>query len=824
MLTKPQNQIGAISIVLAVLFLAVSAVGISLGLKAVNTPTNLLSKAATCASFNTVWQTPASALNAGQDFTCNATLDPQFSNSKTIVCGWSKNGGWPQIGGRWVGATCNGTNCSFGIRMDTSIDPQASYELVAFDNKDDSCGPSSGKRVPLNVNRPNVPPTSPPQPTVPPGQPTQPPTGGGRCFYLTAQFSLTGEGNYDASVTFRTDDTAVDYHDIQLQKNGVFVAGWNKWTRPSPFTYYPQWTGGRVNRGTSVTYSGIDDVCGLRGNRASIACTINNDGTVSGSGCSLTGTNPPQPTAVPTAIPTTPVGGPTPPAGVSRCNFEVIVKDKVNKQPIVGAQVTDRSRSSVPDLMTDNTGKVTFFNIEKYTNFNLQVTKNGYTDYFETVNLNTSCNKTIELIPLGTNPTPIPTQAPGANRCNFNVFVIDQDTDLPIDKAVVGGESYDPYISLLTDNTGKVTFPNINIIPGFILTVEKEGYNSTSEDIDLISFCGQNTSKIVRLVPKIPTPTPTSLPGTFILKVNLNNKLYKMYQKCAAPLHLYYEIRSSVSNKFLKSFPFEDKHKQYSSFDITLHNVPIPINPPEDINIFLYGTFTEVSPVSFYLDPFLLSRREIKTPKSGETHQFNFVIDETMIIKKDDIQKKCPPDTLPTQTQSLQQKVAQAIQNVGNIFNKNEVLPVKAGAKGKVVVRNSLTTPVEAVYITLHADQKDLEGYYNKNLTANDKGEYVFNLENSGGQTTNPIIKAWARSTNGNWYQNRACKLAGDNFDCSVKAGDNKTLYIDIGPQGLQKFNNDLQKTSQTATENISKFLDYVPLGQYVKMFIISAF
>ncbi len=98
-------------------------------------------------------------LNPGADFTCSATLLDN-PGSRTMACGWSKNGGWPQTGGRWVNPTCVGLNCSFGIKMEGPIDASATYELVVFDTSA-GCGPTGqgSKRITLHLAGAAPPPT-----------------------------------------------------------------------------------------------------------------------------------------------------------------------------------------------------------------------------------------------------------------------------------------------------------------------------------------------------------------------------------------------------------------------------------------------------------------------------------------------------------------------------------------------------------------------------------------------------------------------------------------------------------------------------------------
>lgn len=64
-----------------------------------------------------------------------------------MACGWSKNGEWPL--GQQSGS-CSGTQCTFQVKMEDQINPNATYELVGFDFKE-GCGPATGQRKSLSV-------------------------------------------------------------------------------------------------------------------------------------------------------------------------------------------------------------------------------------------------------------------------------------------------------------------------------------------------------------------------------------------------------------------------------------------------------------------------------------------------------------------------------------------------------------------------------------------------------------------------------------------------------------------------------------------------
>ncbi|MBI2616505.1 hypothetical protein HYW55_00010 [Candidatus Gottesmanbacteria bacterium] len=144
------SQKGEIALAASIASFGLMLVGLIAGTFLAQNQTQLQSEASGCATISSVSQTPNSELELGQDFTCNVTIDSAHSGSRDISCGWSENGDWPQTGGRWEGATCNGVNCSFGIAAPSEVKEDAIYELVGFDMSS-SCGPPTGLRTSMKL-------------------------------------------------------------------------------------------------------------------------------------------------------------------------------------------------------------------------------------------------------------------------------------------------------------------------------------------------------------------------------------------------------------------------------------------------------------------------------------------------------------------------------------------------------------------------------------------------------------------------------------------------------------------------------------------------
>jgi len=169
-----RGEIGTIVVVVGFGFMLLSTLLLTLQSNN-NTQVTIQSRAnANCAEVQNVSYSP-SPISSGGVISCNGQINQAHSGSYTVACGWSKNGGWPQNGGLWQGATCNGVNCNFQIRMDQYTQGTADrYELVMFDMKEE-CGPATGKRIDMSLASSTQPTHT---PTPPPQQPTPTPTSG----------------------------------------------------------------------------------------------------------------------------------------------------------------------------------------------------------------------------------------------------------------------------------------------------------------------------------------------------------------------------------------------------------------------------------------------------------------------------------------------------------------------------------------------------------------------------------------------------------------------------------------------------------------------
>lgn len=167
-----RGEIGTIVVVVGFGFMLLSTLLLTLQSNN-NTQVTIQSLAnANCAEVQSLSYSP-SPIGSGGIISCSGQINQAHAGSYTISCGWSKNGGWPQNGGLWQGATCNGVNCNFQIRMDQYTQGSGDrYELVMFDMKEE-CGPATGKRIDMSLTS-SVLPTQ--TPTPQPQEPTQTPT------------------------------------------------------------------------------------------------------------------------------------------------------------------------------------------------------------------------------------------------------------------------------------------------------------------------------------------------------------------------------------------------------------------------------------------------------------------------------------------------------------------------------------------------------------------------------------------------------------------------------------------------------------------------
>lgn len=369
MIKKFLNQRGAVPVGIAIFLLVTSLVGLVAGYKAVQTPTRTGTKADTsiCNTVEAVTVEPTT-VNINQDFLCNIKIAPDV-DYHYYICGVVKENAPPDD---WLKDVCHNEDVVAGnwdyanrtvhINCNTNKTPaDAAYfasggrfKLIAL-KYDVSCHQGQNpafatgrKEVVFQINGSGTPPQ--PTATTAPGQPTQPPApSGNRCFYLTAEFEKSPSNDFGAYVSFNTNNGDSEHHDIKLDRNHVHVAGWNRWDRPQPFTYWPEWTGGPFTAGQTVTFTGRDDMCGDRegGNIDEIVCTLSATGVSGTSGrCSFRGgVPPPPPGATNTPIPTTPPQpGKATIKGTIRSNLNPIPAGKTLKLwlcPGIGSQITN---------------------------------------------------------------------------------------------------------------------------------------------------------------------------------------------------------------------------------------------------------------------------------------------------------------------------------------------------------------------------------------------------------------------------------------------------------------------------------------------------
>lgn len=360
MLENKEFQKGEIVTALTLVIIGFVTLGIFAGSRLVQQNTDISSRAQStnCAVLSNVRAQPSSLLNPDQDFTCLATSS--IPNSYTIACGWSHPdvaGGWPQTGGRWDGATCNGSACQFGIRMDNLI-RSGRYELVAFDMRSE-CGASTGTRVALSTAQ-STPPPSQLTNTPVPDQPTNIPVPG-------SSTPCSDNVCTDCILTNRADILPFykeNGHSVACEDQSKIVADWCAKLDPSACS--------NLKNGN----------CSTQCNTAPI------------------NTPTPTPTQVPTATPQTTVAPtPTPTAIPGTGNIEVEMTFKMQrhdgkKYEGCGEYVSiwlDRLYGSVQlpikDYKNDTSQKVTFYNMPTgtYSNTAVLLSINDSLDYSGTV-------------------------------------------------------------------------------------------------------------------------------------------------------------------------------------------------------------------------------------------------------------------------------------------------------------------------------------------------------------------------------------------------------------------------------------------------------
>ncbi|NTU72824.1 N-acetylmuramoyl-L-alanine amidase [Candidatus Roizmanbacteria bacterium] len=110
----------------------------------------------TCATITNVGASN-STVESSKVFNCNVGVTSDYAGSKSVACGISFDGGWPldfcpsdAFFGGWSGSTAS-FNC---VIPNTNVSAKK-VELVGYDFRS-SCGPSTGKRILLNLKQTSV--------------------------------------------------------------------------------------------------------------------------------------------------------------------------------------------------------------------------------------------------------------------------------------------------------------------------------------------------------------------------------------------------------------------------------------------------------------------------------------------------------------------------------------------------------------------------------------------------------------------------------------------------------------------------------------------
>lgn len=164
----------------------------------------------------------------------------------------------------------------------------------------------------------------------------------------------------------------------------------------------------------------------------------------------------------------------------------------------------------------------------------------------------------------------------------------------------------------------------------------------------------------------------------------------------------------------------------------------------------------------------------------------------------------------PVQQENFVQRVINNIPFIPKAQPTTEQKPTSIS--GKMKVNNTTGAQVEAVFVTLHTDKNDRVG-----ISYIPVQNETYNFD--GLEDKPYVIKAWARTADGRWYQNKLCGFVSD--ECSVKPGETKTLTIDIGEQGLRYF---LTKTQEFTLKSVGSIRNIPVIGPFLEIFVISAF
>lgn len=388
----------------------------------------------------------------------------------------------------------------------------------------------------------------------------------GRCFWIEAEFEKRADGlGYDPYVLFKSDDNN-GFDDIYLTRDGALVAGPNRWNKSNgPFVYYPQYTGGILISGQTISYNGRDDNCGARGNSSVIACSVDQNGNLQETGSCKTrgGGGATQPTAVPTQPPS------------NKQTNVYLDPSTVNPggSVIVTATGSEQCSTNISNP-PDSRGGFSFNSCQQIGGFSCSgntkdanpcwwqwrctagQTVTTYTVTFSSLSGGSNCTSTTELTikstsigqpqptatptkPVGAAPTATPTKPVGAAPTKTPT-PIPTNTPTPL-----------PTVTPIPAPTGATCgYLNMECCPEGQTQCYGENVSCHNQ---IFPFLGKGTCKIADPTPIPPTPTPTKPVGaapTTIPTQTATNTLRNVVNRIVAPQKIQpIEQPSNISGK-----------------------------------------------------------------------------------------------------------------------------------------------------------------------------------------------------------------------------------------------------------------------------------
>lgn len=762
------DEHGAIPVGIAILLLVTSLVGLAAGYKAVQTPTQTQSKAAsmTCDQLK--------ACPAGSTKGVNCFPDANCLDTKPGPCAY---GTWIYDCTKNPNYQCTDRSVLVGVPY--WCDGTVYHNMNNFGECTNKC----------------------PAPTSSPNQPTQPPLpqGSNNCFYLTAQISNIG----DVWVTFNPAGSPPITGDIELIRNNAGVAGPNRWYQTDgSFTFHPgsYLPYQKVTLGSSVNFTGRMDACGERGNRDDITCSLSADGnTVSGTtgrcfkygtgtgGVGATNT-PIPPRATNTPQPGQPSNTPIPSA--TECNpLTITVMNDT------GMKLSDMS-VKIPNQQwrTDNNGQVKFGGVLKTRGLSYEVIddENYYLTNSGTLNLiDYGCDQTIRLNRSGQ----VQKMTFWGNNSTFLGNLIAPRT---IIRAWVTSEQYVCGSTMVTQagsyklsceiNTTKLTIA-INEPISFTIRPPSDSYDSA-------------------LVARGPDPaTWESGAGRNVELATSQTELQEWVN--------FWGLNSTLDEKpipvgaVVEAYTIDGTRcGSYTVIEAGRYGLQCEKKP----NV----TWPKDSRITFLINGFIAQTKGPDDPIWTSNGDGKNV--ELNALSTSSVQAAPPPAAAVQQgapgASQWANRLSSAVRAAKQIFTGASPQPEKplpTSISGKVRVNNSTFASVEKVMVALYSDKEassaSLLQETQVNLT-NKEGTFEFgNLENK-----EYYLVAFARTSGNKVYSSEKA---------TAKIGQKVNLTINIGEQGLRYT---LKKTQELGTTARARLSTLPVVGPFIEMFIISAF